>query len=84
MSRRRKPRDSPSARKISETMIRSISDIAKNHGLKNSNEESISPMDMISEPCRARLQTRSPFKTVGFSLPARMKKSCVFAARKRS
>jgi starvation-inducible DNA-binding protein len=39
------------ARKIGGTTIRSISDIAKNQRLKDNNNESVSPKDMISELC---------------------------------
>lgn len=40
------------ARKIGGTTIRSISDISKNQRLKDSNEESVAPRDMLHELCR--------------------------------
>src|SRR5713226_4358656 len=39
------------ARKIGETTIRSISDIARNQRLKDNNKEGVSPQDMIGELC---------------------------------
>jgi starvation-inducible DNA-binding protein len=49
-----------SARKIGGTTIHSISDIAKNQRLKDNNNESVSPLEMISELCEDNQQlTRS-------------------------
>jgi starvation-inducible DNA-binding protein len=39
------------ARKIGGTTIRSISDISRNHRLKDNNEERVSPNEMIGELC---------------------------------
>jgi starvation-inducible DNA-binding protein len=48
------------ARKIGGTTIHSISDIAKNQRLKDNNNESVSPLEMISELCEDNQQlTRS-------------------------
>jgi len=39
------------ARKIGGTTLRSISDISRHQRLKDNNEESVSPRDMLSELC---------------------------------